>query len=336
MDVMDNTILGQAKTQYKNIIETIEGTMITGNDHAYFTKGKVVVAAGDINNMRIEIEDDDLVILENIRERLITALERNASCIIVSTSDEIDDDIVNMARDRECVLITTTHDIFGVARMVHQSLPIRYFMTNKDIISFEMDDYVDDVKEQMSKIRHRDFPIIDEHRRLIGMMSRRNLLNYQKKKLILVDHNEKSQAVDGIEEANILEIIDHHRLGSLETISPIFFRNQPLGCTGTIIYQMYMEQGVEVNPQMAGLMLSEIISDTLMFRSPTCTEVDRMEAEKLAEIAGVDIEELATAMFEAGSDFSSKTIDEIFYQDFKIFATEEVAVWCISGQCCQS
>lgn len=324
MDVMDNTILGQAKTQYKNIIETIEGYMVTGNDHAYFTKGKVVVAAGDVNNMRIEIEDDDLVILENIRERIITALERNASCIIVSTHDEVDDDIINMARDSECVLITTTHDIFGVARMVHQSLPIRYFMTNKDIISFEMDDYVDDVREQMSKIRHRDFPIIDEQRRLIGMMSRRNLLNYQKKKLILVDHNEKSQAVDGIEEANILEIIDHHRLGSLETISPIFFRNQPLGCTGTIIYQMYMEQGVEVDPQMAGLMLSEIISDTLMFRSPTCTEVDRMEAEKLAEIAGVDIEELATAMFEAGSDFASKTIDEIFYQDFKIFTMDDI------------
>ncbi|MCR5145398.1 MAG: putative manganese-dependent inorganic diphosphatase [Lachnospiraceae bacterium] len=324
MDVMDNTILGQAKTQYKNIIETIEGYMVTGNDHAYFTKGKVVVAAGDVNNMRIEIEDDDLVILENIRERLITALEQNASCIIVSTHDEVDDDIINMARDRECVLITTIHDIFGVARMVHQSLPIRYFMTDKDIISFEMDDYVDDVREQMSKIRHRDFPIIDEQRRLIGMMSRRNLLNYQKKKLILVDHNEKSQAVDGIEEANILEIIDHHRLGSLETISPIFFRNQPLGCTGTIIYQMYMEQGVEVDPQMAGLMLSEIISDTLMFRSPTCTEVDRMEAEKLAEIAGVDIEELATAMFEAGSDFASKTIDEIFYQDFKIFTMDDI------------
>ncbi|MBE5896696.1 MAG: putative manganese-dependent inorganic diphosphatase [Lachnospiraceae bacterium] len=325
MDVMDNTILGQAKTQYKNIIETIEGTMITGNEHAYFTKGKVVVASGNRAAMHEEIEDDDLVILGNIKERQMIALEENASCIIVSTKEKIDDEVITLAKEKECVIISTPYDSFTVARLIHQSLPIKYFMTRKGIVSFEMDDYVDDVREQMAKIRHRDFPIIDEQRHLLGMMSRRNLLNFKKKRLILVDHNEKSQAVDGIEDANILEIIDHHRLGSLETISPIFFRNQPLGCTGTIIYQMYMEQGVEVDKQIAGLLLAEIISDTLMFRSPTCTAVDKMEAEQLAKIAEVDIEELATAMFEAGSDFSSKTTEEIFYQDFKIFTLDDMA-----------
>ena len=325
MDVMDNTILGQAKTQYKNIIETIEGTMITGNEHAYFTKGKVVVASGNRAAMHEEIEDDDLVILGNIKERQMIALEENASCIIVSTKEEIDDEVIALAKEKECVIISTPYDSFTVARLIHQSLPIKYFMTKKEIVSFEMDDYVDDVREQMAKIRHRDFPIIDEQRHLLGMMSRRNLLNFKKKRLILVDHNEKSQAVDGIEDANILEIIDHHRLGSLETISPIFFRNQPLGCTGTIIYQMYMEQGVEVDKQTAGLLLAEIISDTLMFRSPTCTAVDKMEAEQLAKIAEVDIEELATAMFEAGSDFSSKTTEEIFYQDFKVFTLDDMA-----------
>ncbi len=325
MDVMDNTILGQAKTQYKNIIETIEGTMITGNEHAYFTKGKVVVASGNRAAMHEEIEDDDLVILGNIKERQMIALEENASCIIVSTKEEIDDEVIALAKEKECVIISTPYDSFTVARLIHQSLPIKYFMTRKGIVSFEMDDYVDDVREQMAKIRHRDFPIIDEQRHLLGMMSRRNLLNFKKKRLILVDHNEKSQAVDGIEDANILEIIDHHRLGSLETISPIFFRNQPLGCTGTIIYQMYMEQGVEVDKQTAGLLLAEIISDTLMFRSPTCTAVDKMEAEQLAKIAEVDIEELATAMFEAGSDFSSKTTEEIFYQDFKVFTLDDMA-----------
>ena len=325
MDVMDNTILGQAKTQYKNIIETIEGTMITGNEHAYFTKGKVVVASGNRAAMHEEIEDDDLVILGNIKERQMIALEENASCIIVSTKEKIDDEVITLAKEKECVIISTPYDSFTVARLIHQSLPIKYFMTRKGIVSFEMDDYVDDVREQMAKIRHRDFPIIDEQRHLLGMMSRRNLLNFKKKRLILVDHNEKSQAVDGIEDANILEIIDHHRLGSLETISPIFFRNQPLGCTGTIIYQMYMEQGVEVDKQTAGLLLAEIISDTLMFRSPTCTAVDKMEAEQLAKIAEVDIEELATAMFEAGSDFSSKTTEEIFYQDFKVFTLDDMA-----------
>ena len=326
MDVLDNRILGRAKTQYKNIIETINGTMITGNDHAYFMKGKVVVASGNRANMRDEIENDDLVILGNIKERQMIALEQNASCVIVcgETATNVDQEVKEFARECECVLITTEYDSFTVARLINQSMPIRYFMTKKNIISFEPDDYVDDVKEAMSKIRHRDFPILDEQRHLIGMMSRRNLLNMKKKQLILVDHNEKTQAVDGIEQADILEIIDHHRLGSLETLSPIFFRNQPLGCTATIIYQMYQEKGVEIEKKIAGVLCSAILSDTLMFRSPTCTAMDKAAAESLAKIAGVEVEELATAMFEAGSDFTSKTVEEIFYQDFKVFNMDDL------------
>ncbi len=325
MDVLDNRILGRAKTQYKNIIETINGTMITGNDHAYFMKGKVVVASGNRANMREEIENDDLVILGNIKERQMIALEQNASCVIVcgEKAENVDQEVKEFARECECVLITTEYDSFTVARLINQSMPIRYFMTKKNIISFEPDDYVDDVKEAMSKIRHRDFPILDEQRHLIGMMSRRNLLNMKKKQLILVDHNEKTQAVDGIEQADILEIIDHHRLGSLETLSPIFFRNQPLGCTATIIYQMYQEKDVDIDAKIAGVLCSAILSDTLMFRSPTCTAMDKAAAEALAEIAGVKVEELATAMFEAGSDFTSKTVEEIFYQDFKIFDMDD-------------
>lgn len=324
MDVLDNRILGRAKTQYKNIIETINGTVITGNEHAYFTKGKVVVASGNRAAMREEIEDDDLVILGNIKERQMIALEQNASCVIICGEMNVDEEVIAKAEQMECVLITTLYDSFTVARLIHQSMPIRYFMTKKNLITFEPDDYVDDVKETMSKIRHRDFPILDEQRHLIGMMSRRHLLNMKKKQLILVDHNEKTQAVDGIEQADILEIIDHHRLGSLETLSPIFFRNQPLGCTATIIYQMYQEKGVEVTPQIAGLLCSAIVSDTLMFRSPTCTQIDKTTAYALAEIAQVDVEELAAGMFEAGSDFSAKTTEEIFYQDFKIFDSDDI------------
>ncbi len=324
IDVLDNSILGRAKTQYKNIIETIGGTMVAGNDHAYFTKGKVMVASGDRSTMREEIEDDDLVILGNIKERQMIALEENASCVIVCGETHLDEEVVAEANRRECVMITTEYDTFTVARLIHQSMPIRYFMTTENIIGFDLDDYVDEVKEVMSKIRHRDFPILDEQRHLVGMMSRRNLLDMKKKQLILVDHNEKNQAVEGIDQANILEIIDHHRLGSLETITPIFFRNQPLGCTATIIYQMYQEKGVEIDEKIAGLLCSAILSDTLMFRSPTCTAVDKLAAETLAEIAGVDIAEHATAMFEAGSDFSSKTTEEIFYQDFKVFDADDI------------
>lgn len=325
MDVLDNRILGRAKTQYKNIVETIQGTMVTGNEHAYFTRGKVVVASGNREAMRKEIEDDDLVVVGNIKERQMIAIEENASCVIVSGDSAVAPAVVDAAHKKECVLITTPYDSFTVARLINQSMPIRYFMTKENIVSFELDDYVDDVKEAMAKIRHRDFPILDEQRHLIGMMSRRNLLDMKKKQLILVDHNEKTQAVDGIEQADILEIIDHHRLGSLETLSPIFFRNQPLGCTATIIYQMYEEKGVEVSPKIAGLLCSAILSDTLMFRSPTCTDIDKEAAQCLAKIAGVEVEELATAMFEAGSDYSSKTAEEIIYQDFKTFESDDVA-----------
>lgn len=324
MDVLDNRILGRAKTQYKNIVETIQGTMVTGNEHAYFTRGKVVVASGNREAMRKEIEDDDLVVVGNIKERQMIAIEENASCVIVSGDSAVAPAVVDAAHKKECVLITTPYDSFTVARLINQSMPIRYFMTKENIVSFELDDYVDDVKEAMAKIRHRDFPILDEQRHLIGMMSRRNLLDMKKKQLILVDHNEKTQAVDGIEQADILEIIDHHRLGSLETLSPIFFRNQPLGCTATIIYQMYEEKGVEVSPKIAGLLCSAILSDTLMFRSPTCTDIDKEAAQCLAKIAGVEVEELATAMFEAGSDYSSKTAEEIIYQDFKTFESDDV------------
>ena len=323
MDVYDNHILSQSRTQYKNIIETLNGRLITGNDHAYFINGKVVVAAGNREFMRQEIEQDDLVILGNVKERQLIAIEENASCMIVCGVSDVDQEVIEKAAQMDCVVITTEFDSFTAARLIHQSMPIRQFMKKENLITFDLDDYIDDVKEVMSKVRHRDFPILDEQRHYIGMVSRRNLLNMQKKQLILVDHNEKSQAVDGIEETEILEIIDHHRLGSLETISPIFFRNQPLGCTSTIIYQMYQEKDVEVEPKMAGLLCSAILSDTLMFRSPTCTPMDKQAAETLAKIAGVEVEELATAMFEAGSDFKSKTTEEIFYQDFKTFSLDE-------------
>ncbi len=319
MDVYDNEILARARTQYKNIIETLEGTLLEGNEHAYFTKGKVVVAAASPEMMEEHIRDDDLVILGNRYEVQLCALEMNASCIIVCAGAKVSQTIRKMARERGCVLIVTPYETFTVARLIHQSMPIKYFMRREHLITFKLEDYVDEVKETMSKERHRDFPILNEDGKYVGMISRRNLLNMKKKSVILVDHNEKSQAVDGIAGAEILEIIDHHRLGSLETMSPVFFRNQPLGCTSTIIYQMYQEKGIAIPKKIAGLLCSAIISDTLMFRSPTCTQIDRMVAEDLARIADVNIEELAKNMFQAGSDFKSKSPEEIFYQDFKTF-----------------
>ncbi len=333
MDVYDNRELSRARTQYKNIIETLQGHMICGNDHGYFVKGKVVVASGSRETLGNDLDEDDLVIMGNIKERQLIALENKPSCMIVTGTTLVEPEIIEKCDDIQCVLITTEFDCFTAARLINQSMPIKHFMTKKNLITFDLDDYVDDVREAMSGVRHRDFPVLDENRKYVGMFSRRNLLNMQKKKVILVDHNEKTQAVDGIEQAEILEIIDHHKIGTLETIAPIYFRNQPLGCSSTIIYQMFEEKGVEVPPQIAGLLLSAILSDTLMFRSPTCTEVDKKIGRELAKIAGVDYEELALHMFEAGSDFASKTIEEIFYQDFKIFhvADKNFAVAQISA-----
>ena len=323
MDVLDNCVLSKARTQYKTIAETIDGEVYAGNEHAHFVRGKVVIATSNPEYMADYIEDDDLVILGDREEAQMQAIRSNASCIIIGGGLEVAEEVKKLAEKRDCVIITTPFDTFSVARLINQSMPIKQYMTRRELVTFDIDDYVDDVKDVMSRVRHRDFPVLGSNGNYVGMISRRNLMNLQKKQIILVDHNEKSQAVDGIGEAEILEIIDHHRLGSLETVSPVYFRNQPLGCTSTIIYQMYQEQRVEIPKEIAGLLLSAIISDTLMFRSPTCTPFDKGVAKRLAEIADVDIEDHAKKMFRAGSDFKNKTTEEIFYQDFKIFHTED-------------
>ena len=326
MDVYDSSALSTARTQYKNIMETLAGTIMTGNDHGYFVRGKVIVATGSAEVTRSAMERDDLIIVGDNEETQLTCIEEGCSCLIITNGQAISAKVMTAAVKHEVVIISSPYDSYTVARLINQSIPIKYFMTKENIVCFELDDYVDEVRETTAKIRYRAFPLLDENQNYVGIFSRRNLLDTQKKQVILVDHNEKSQAVHNIEEAEILEIIDHHRLGALETIAPVYFRNQPLGCTSTIIYQMYQEKGVEVEPKMAGLLCAAIVSDTLMFRSPTCTELDEQAARDLARIADVNIESLAHNMFEAGSDFENKTEEEILNQDFKIFRLNDVSI----------
>lgn len=320
MDVYDSKILSTANTQYRNIVDTLEGTMLIGSDEDYYNKGKVLIAAANPDLMEDYIEEGDLVILGNRYESQLCAIEMHAGCIIVCEGAKVSLTIKKLAEEHHCVVISTPHDTFTAARLINQSMPIQYFMKSENLTIFNVSEKTEDIKEIMAQKRYRDFPIVDKEDNYVGMISRRNLLNLKRKKLILVDHNEESQAVDGIEYAEILEIIDHHRIGSLETMSPVYFRNQPLGCTATIMYQIYQEKGVEIPKKIAGLLCSAIISDTLMFRSPTCTAVDKAAAETLAEIAGIEIEELAIDMFSAGSNLGSRTAKEIFYQDFKRFS----------------
>ena len=324
MNIYDSSILSKARTQYANIIETLEGTMLIGDENAYFRSGKVLIAAANPDMMENYIEKNDLVILGNRYESQLCAIEMEAGCIVVCEGAAVSMTIKKLAQERGCTVITTPYDTYTVARLINQSMPISYFMKTEHLITFETEDFIDDIKDVMASKRHRDFPILDKNGKYKGMISRRNFLGARGKNVILVDHNERSQAVDGVENANILEIIDHHRLGTVETMSPVFFRNQPLGCTATIIYQMYNESGIAIEKKIAGLLCSAIISDTLLFRSPTCTPVDKEAALALAEIADVDIEDLANRMFAAGSKLKGKSDAEIFYQDFKKFSAGKV------------
>jgi len=325
MNVYDSSILSKANTQYSNIIETLEGAVVVGDKDAYFNEGKVLIAAANPDMMEYYICPHDLVILGNRYESQLCAIEMEASCIIVCEGAAVSLTIRKLAQERGCTVITTPYDTYTAARLINQSMPISYFMKTESLTTFEDRDCIDDIKDVMASKRYRDFPILYKDGSYRGMISRRNLLGAKGKQVILVDHNEKNQAVEGMSEADILEIIDHHRLGTVETISPVFFRNQPLGCTATIVYQMYQESGVEIEKKIAGLLCSAIISDTLLFRSPTCTEVDKQAALKLAEIAGIEVEKYADSMFAAGSNLNGKTDEEIFYQDFKRFTAGKIS-----------
>ncbi len=323
MDVYDNKILSMAQTPYINIIETLDGEILTGESGELFSYGKVLVAAANPELLENYIEPGDLVLLGNRYETQLCAIEMGAGCLVVCEGARVSLTIKKFAEEKKCTIISTPHDTFTAARLINQSMPIRYFMRKDKLITFKTEALLDDVKQVMTSVRHRYFPVINRNGKYVGMISRRNLLAMERKKVILVDHNEKTQAVDGINEADILEIIDHHRLGSLETMAPVYFRNQPLGCTATIIYQIFLENGVTIEKKIAGLLCAAIISDTLMFRSPTCTPVDKAAAEKLAQLAQLDIEQFAVGMFTAGSDLTNKTDEEIFYQDFKKFTSGE-------------
>ena len=322
MDTTDSYLLSRAKTQYKRIAETIDGIVVEGNEHGYFAKGKVLVGTANPQMLKTYIEEDDLIIMGDREEDHLEAIEQNVSCIIVGMGIEVTEKVIKLAHEKEIIIIMSPYDTFTIARLINQSIPVRYIMKTENLVTFNTEDFTDDIQNEMIKHRHRAFPVINKKGKCIGTISRRNFLDMHKKKVALVDHKEKDQAVDNIEKAEIVEIIDHHKLGSLETMTPISFRNQPVGCTATILYEMYGEQKLEISPTIAGLLCAAIISDTLMFRSPTCTLSDKMAAGALALIAGIDIEKFAREMFKAGSNLKDKAPEEIFFQDYKKFIAE--------------
>ena len=331
MDVFDTAVLAKSRTSYKNILETLNGTMVVGDADAVCTTGHIKIGTATPEMLESSVEKGDIVILSNRYESQLCAIEKEASLLIICNGAKVGRTIQRIADETGVAIMTTPEDTYAAGKLISQCAPISYYMTRDNILKFTLVTPVADVLRVMAKVRHRYFPILDEDGKYCGMVSRRNVIALRKRRIILVDHNEATQAVEGFDQAEILEIIDHHRIGSLETSGPVYFRNQPVGCTATIITQMYDENGVDIPPQIAGLLLAAILSDTLAFRSPTCTPVDENAAKRLAKIAGVDIEEFSTEMFEAGEKLDGKTPEEVFLQDFKVFMCGDIRFGVAQG-----
>ena len=331
MDVFDTAVLAKSRTSYKNILETLNGTMVVGDADAVCTTGHIKIGTATPEMLESSVEKGDIVILSNRYESQLCAIEKEASLLIICNGAKVGRTIQRIADETGVAIMTTPEDTYAAGKLISQCAPISYYMTRDNILKFTLVTPVADVLRVMAKVRHRYFPILDEDGKYCGMVSRRNIIALRKRRIILVDHNEATQAVEGFDQAEILEIIDHHRIGSLETSGPVYFRNQPVGCTATIITQMYDENGVDIPPQIAGLLLAAILSDTLAFRSPTCTPVDENAAKRLAKIAGVDIEEFSTEMFEAGEKLDGKTPEEVFLQDFKVFMCGDIRFGVAQG-----
>ena len=331
MDVFDTGILAKSQTTYRNILETLGGTMVVGREDDVCTTGHIRIGTATPEMLENTVEKGDIVILTNRYESQLCAIEKEASLLIICNGAKVGRTIQRIAEEMGVAIMSAPVDTYAAGKLISQCAPISYYMTRSDIMKFTLVTPVADVTRVMAKVRHRYFPILDEDGKYCGMVSRRNIINLQKRRIILVDHNEATQAVEGFDQAEILEIIDHHRIGSLETSGPVYFRNQPVGCTATIVTQMYDENGMEIPPQIAGLLLAAILSDTLVFRSPTCTPLDEALAKRLAKIAGVDIDEFASEMFEAGEKLDGKTAEEVFLQDFKVFMCGDIRFGVAQG-----
>ena len=331
MDVFDTGVLAKSRTSYKNILETLGGTMVVGDENAVCTTGHIKIGTATPEMLESAVEKGDIVILTNRYESQLCAIEKEASLLIICNGAKVGRTIQRIAEETGVAIMSVACDSYAAGKLMSQCAPISYYMTRDDIVKFTLVTPVSDVTRVMTKVRHRYFPVLDEDGKYCGMVSRRNIIALRKRRIILVDHNEATQAVEGFDQAEILEIIDHHRIGSLETDGPVYFRNQPVGCTATIITQMYDENGVEIEPKIAGLLLAAILSDTLVFRSPTCTPIDVAAAKRLAKIAGVDIDEFALEMFEAGENLAGKTAEEVFLQDFKVFMCGDVRFGVAQG-----
>ena len=327
MDQWDSEVLKKAKTPVENVIDTLEANVIYLNNALKVIEGDIHIAAMSGSEAKKRIHENDVVIVGGDRsDDLEELISVKPSLIILTGSLTSNEHVVNKCKEQGISIVSTPFNTYQTSQQIVQAVPVEYVMIKGDIKTFSTDDTLDYMKEVMSETRYRGYPVIDLNNRCVGSISRFALLKGLRKKVVLVDHNERGQSIPGIEEADILEIVDHHRVADIQTVGPLLFRGEPLGSTATIVTRMFEEQDVEMPSHIAGLLLGAVVSDTLLFKSPTCTPVDTKIAKKLAEIAGVDIQEFAMEMFKAGTSLVGKTVDEIFNQDFKKFSFDNLQV----------
>lgn len=303
------------KTPADNIRKILKGEFVYESS-TYRTNGDVHILASKKSFGNEEDYKDSIVVMGDDLELQKKVICSHAACLILVHVDIVSGSILRLAKEYGCTVIKTPQDVLKIARNIYKAPNIDLIMERK-IISFNNHSYIDDVFSKMSKSRYRSYPVLNNQGKVLGAISRYHLLNYKKKKFILLDHNEASQSIDNLNEGEVLEIIDHHRIGDIETTSPIRFRNEIIGSTCTIISEIYKEHQMHPDPKIAGILCCAIISDTMNFNSPTTTPKDREIANELAQIAGINLSQIAKEMFSAVATLKGRTLSEILYNDFK-------------------
>ena len=298
-----------------NVLSVLEGKVLNdAGERIDEISGAVTIALPQARENLIFNNADTVLLCGHQPDIIRRALEMNVNCVVLCQA-ELSEELRQLPT-KTCI-ISTPFDAYRAVRRIFQSTPIGRICTGQTLVCFHLEDRVDDVRETMLKHRYSSYPILDENEKVVGVLSRYHLLRPRRKRVVLVDHNEAAQSGPGLEEAEILEIIDHHRLADIQTNNPIYVRNEPVGSTNTIIAGMFQDRGLMPSEKMAGMMAAAILSDTVMFKSPTCTERDIRTAERMARIANISLDELGKEIFSASLD--SKTVKDLLLSDYKEF-----------------
>lgn len=317
MESAYDNMLEKQETPFKNLVEVLDGVSV-GSSYTFDRIAGRIYTDSSLN-AELVLKEEDIIICGNNKELQIEAVTSGTGCVVITETNDVDDEVIKASKETNCTIILTAHTLFRTIKLINQALPISCIAKTKDLVFFYDTDYIEEIKETLKEERFRHFPIVDKDMRVLGTISRRHLIDFKRKNVILIDHNERAQTVTGIDEAHIVEVIDHHRIADFQTMGQIYFRSEPVGCTGTIVAKMYKENHIVPDKKVAGLIASAIISDTLLFKSPTCTAIDKEMCLYMGEVAGIDIDKYGMDMLIAGTSLEGKTEEEIYFTDQKAF-----------------